>query len=66
MSDVLLQIGAAKLVVSVLLAGVAWAVQRRVDHPAVAHSLWFVVLVALLMPAVISLQVLPGEAAWTR
>ncbi len=60
MFDLLIQIGAAKLVVSAVLAGVAWTVRRRVNHPAVAHSLWLVVLVALLLPAVIALPVLPG------
>ncbi len=60
MIDVLLQIGAAKLVVSAVLAGVAWVVQRRVEHPAVAHLLWLVVLVALLLPAVVAIPVLPG------
>ncbi|MDE2752070.1 MAG: hypothetical protein OXI83_05785, partial [Gemmatimonadota bacterium] len=62
MVDILFQIGVAKLVVSVLLAGVAWAVQRRVDHPGVAHRLWMVVLVALLLPAVVAIPVLPGSA----
>ena len=61
MVDVLLQIGAAKLVVSAVLAGLAWVVQRRVEHPAVAHLLWLVVLVALLLPAVVAIPVLPGE-----
>ncbi len=60
MIDVLLQIGAAKLVVSALLAGLAWAVQRRVGHPAVAYPLWLAALVALLLPAVVALPVLPG------
>ncbi len=35
MVDVLLLIGIAKLVVSAVLAGLAWAVHRRVRHPAV-------------------------------
>ena len=60
MTDLLLQIGAAKLVVSVVLAGVAWVVQRRVAHPAVTHPLWLLVLVALLLPAVVAVPVLPG------
>ena len=65
MIDVLLQIGAAKLVVSVVLAGLAWVVQRRVGHPAVAHSLWLLVLVVLLLPALVAIPVLPpaGDAA---
>ena len=61
MIDVLVQIGVAKLTVSALLAGLAWVVQRRVDHPAVAHTLWLLVLVALLLPALIALPVLPGD-----
>ena len=65
MFDVLLQIGAAKLVVSVVLAGLAWAVQRRVRHPAVTYPLWLLVLVALLLPAVVSIPVLPGESGAT-
>ena len=63
MVDVLLQIGAAKLVVSALLAGLAWVVQRRVAHPAIAHPLWLLVLIALLLPAVVAIPVLPGEGA---
>ena len=66
MFDLLIQIGAAKLVVSVVLAGLAWAVQRRVDHPAVAYPLWLLVFVALLLPAVVSIPVLPGESGATR
>ena len=65
MFDTLLQIGAAKLVVSVVLAGLAWAVQRRVRHPAVTYPLWLLVLVALLLPAVVSIPVLPGESGAT-
>ena len=61
MVDVLLQIGATKLMISVMLAALAWVVQRRVDHPAVAHPLWLLVLIALLLPAVVALPVLPGE-----
>ena len=65
MFDTLLQIGAAKLVVSVVLAGLAWAVQRRVRHPAVTYPLWLLVLVAMLLPAVVSIPVLPGESGAT-
>ncbi len=39
MFDVLLQIGIAKLVVSAVLAGLAWVVQRRVSLTAVTHLL---------------------------
>ena len=60
MVDVLIQIGVAKLVVSAVLAGVAWAVQLRVGHPAVVYPLWLLVLVVLLLPAVVAIPVLPG------
>ena len=61
MSGLLLQVGATKLAVSVLLAGVVWIVHRRVDRPAVSHPLWLLVLLTLLVPAVVSLPVLPAE-----
>ena len=61
MTSLLLQIGATKLAVSVVLAGAAWVVQRRVGRPAVSHGLWLLVLVTLLVPAVVSLPVLPAE-----
>ncbi len=62
MVDILLQIGAAKLVVSAALAGLAWVVQRRVGHPAVVHPLWLMVLVVMLLPAVVAIPVLPGKS----
>ena len=62
MVDVLLQIGIAKLLVSCILAGLAIVVQRRVGHPAFIHRLWLLVLVALLLPAVVAIPVLPGSA----
>ena len=61
MSGLLLQIGGTKLIVSVVLAGAAWIVHRRVGSPAVSHPLWLLVLVTLLVPAVVSLPVLPAE-----
>ena len=61
MTGLLLQIGATKLAVSVVLAGAVWMVHRRVDRPAVSYLLWLLVLVTLLLPAVVSLPVLPGE-----
>ena len=62
MTDILLQIGATKLALAVVLAGVVWVVTRRVARPAVAHSMWLLVLGAMLVPAVVPLRVLPGEA----
>ena len=38
MTDILLQIGATKLVLGVALAGMVWVVQRRVTRPATAHQ----------------------------
>lgn len=60
MTGLLLQIGATKLAVSIVLAGAAWVVCRRVGRPAVSHRVWLLVLVVLLVPAVVSLPVLPG------
>ena len=62
MTDILLQIGATKLVLAVVLAGAVWLVTRRVARPAIAHSLWLLVLGAMLVPAVVPLRVLPEEA----
>ena len=62
MIDVLLQIGLAKLLVSCVLTGLALIVQRRVEHPAFIHRFWLLVLVALLLPAVVAIPVLPGSA----
>ena len=59
MTDVLLQIGATKLVLAVALAGMVWLVTRRVARPAIAHSMWLLVLGAMLVPAVVPLRVLP-------
>lgn len=63
MIDVLLQIGMAKMLLSCVLAALALVVQRRVDHPSLIHRFWLLVLVALLLPAVVGIPVLPGEGA---
>ena len=63
MTDILLQIGATKLVLAVALAGMVWLVTRRVARPAIAHPLWLLVLGAMLVPAVVPLRILPEEAA---
>lgn len=62
MTGVLLQIGATKLVLAVVLAGMAWLVQQRVNRPATVHTMWLLVLGAMLVPAVVPLRVLPKEA----
>ncbi|MXX36231.1 MAG: M48 family metalloprotease [Gemmatimonadetes bacterium] len=61
MIDVMLQIGATKLVLAIALAGMVWVVRRRVKRPATVHALWLMVLVALLVPAIVPLRVLPEE-----
>ena len=61
MTGLLLQIGATKLAVSVVLAGVVWMVHRSVDRPTISYRLWLLVLVTLLVPAVVSVPVLPAE-----
>ena len=61
MTDILLQIGAMKLVLAVVLAGAVWLVTRHVARPAIAHTLWLLVLGAILVPAVVPLRVLPEE-----
>ncbi len=61
MTGLLLQIGATKLAVSVVLAVAVWIVHRRVDRPAVSCPLWLMVLLTLVVPAVASLPVLPAE-----
>jgi len=61
MTGLLLQIGATKLAVSIVLAGAVWIVHRSVGRPSVSYPLWLVVLLTLLVPAVISLPVLPAE-----
>ncbi|WP_419162503.1 M56 family metallopeptidase [Candidatus Palauibacter sp.] len=62
MTDLILQIGASKLVLSVGLAGVAWIVQRRLGWPSLAHGLWLLPLAALLVPPLVSIPIWAGEA----
>ena len=63
MIDVVLQVGITKLLVSCVLACLAMIVQRRVGHPSLIHRFWLLVFVALLLPAVVAIPVLPGESA---
>ena len=62
MSDFLLQIGGTKLALSVVLACGAWMVHRRVRQPSVSYPMWLLVLVILLVPAFMSVPVLPAPA----
>lgn len=57
MTDVILQIGASKLVISIGLAGVAWIVARRPGSPSLAHGLWLLPLAVLLVPPLVSVPV---------
>ena len=63
MSDVLLQIGGTKLVLSAVLACAVWMVHRRVRLPGVSYPMWLLVLVVLLVPAFMPLPVLPAAGA---
>lgn len=58
MTDLILQIGATKLALSVALACVAWVVQRRIGLPSLSWALWLLLLAALLTPPLIALPVL--------
>ncbi len=57
MTDLILQIGASKLAVSVVLAGLTWALTRRFGRPTLSHALWLLLLVALLAPPLVSIPV---------
>ena len=61
MTGLLLQIGATKLAVSIVLVAAVWMVHRTVDRPTVSYQLWLMVLLTLLVPTVVSLPVLPME-----
>ena len=60
MTNLLLQIGGTKLILSIILAGGVWVVHRRVGRCAVSYPLWLLVLIALLAPAVVALPVFPA------
>lgn len=57
MTDVILQIGATKLAISIGLAGVAWIATRRPGSPSLAHGLWLLPLAVLLVPPFVSVPV---------
>ena len=57
MTDVILQIGASKLAISIGLAGLAWTAARRRGNPSLAHGLWLLPLAVLLVPPFVSIPV---------
>ena len=57
MTDLILQIGASKLAISIGLAGVAWIAARRPGSPSLAHGLWLLPLAVLLVPPFVSIPV---------
>ena len=57
MTDVILQIGASKLAISIGLAGVAWVLARRLGSPPLVHGLWLLPLAVLLVPPFVSIPV---------
>ncbi|MHC4990585.1 MAG: M56 family metallopeptidase, partial [Planctomycetota bacterium] len=65
MNDLFLQFAASNLVLSVVLAVAAYAVQRTGRFPVVAHLLWVLVLVKLVTPPIVTIPVvsLPGLTA---
>lgn len=63
MTDLLVQFALSNLLVSALLAGVAYAVHRRARYPGLAHLLWVLVLLKLVTPPVLSLPMARLPAA---
>ncbi len=59
MTDMILQIGASKLAISIGLAGLAWIAARRLGNPSLAHGLWLLPLAVLLVPPFVSIPVWP-------
>ena len=62
MTDLILQIGASKLAISVVLAVGILVLTRRVGRPALAHALWLLLLGALLVPPLVSIPLFPPQA----
>lgn len=61
MTDLILQVGASKLAISVVLAVGITGLTRRPGRPALAHGLWLLLLGALLVPPLVSIPLLPPE-----
>ena len=59
MSDLLVQLALSNLLVSGVLAAVAYAVHRRGSYPGLAHLLWVFVLVKLVTPPLLAVPLAP-------
>ena len=51
MIDLLLGFGLSNFCISMLLAAVAWTVQKKTQKPLLAHLLWLLVLIKLVTPS---------------
>ena len=63
MTDFLIQLALGNLLISGVLAAMAYAVHRRRRHPGLAHLLWVIVLIKLVTPPLLTLPIvaLPGS-----
>jgi beta-lactamase regulating signal transducer with metallopeptidase domain len=59
MIETLTQIIASNLLVSATIAAVAWLIQSRQRHAALAHMLWMIALIKLLTPPLFTLPIVP-------
>ncbi len=59
MIDYWLQFGISNLILTLLLAVVAWTIHRFTNRPQVAHFLWLVVLVKLVIPPMVTIPMVP-------
>ncbi len=63
MTEAILLAGASNALLAASLAGLAWVVHRSGRRPALAHGLWVLVLLRLVVPPVLTLPLLPVPAA---
>ena len=61
MTDLALQVAASKLALSVVLGGVVWVATRGDRRPRLCHALCVVLLLALLVPPVLAIPLLPPD-----
>lgn len=63
MIDLLLETGISNLSISLLLALLAWTVQKSRKHPLIAHLLWVLVLGKLVTPPLLTLPLFEVASA---